>query len=63
MVWLERVAEAKARAVLAMAAAVEAVTVLERVRAAENMVEMAEEVMEGVVAGWVRLRALGSGRQ
>ena len=63
MVWLERVAEAKARAALAMAAAAEAVTVLERVRAAENMVEMAEEVMEGVVAGWVRLRALGSGRQ
>ena len=63
MVWLERAAEATARAVLAMAGAVEAVTVLERVRAAENMVEMAEEVMEGVVAGWVRLRALGSGRQ
>ena len=61
--WLERVAEAKARAVLAMAAAAEAVTVLEMVLVAENMVEMAEEVMEGVVAGWVRLRALGSGRQ
>ena len=63
MVWLERVAEAKARAALAMAAVAEAVTVLERVLVAENMVEMAEEVMEGVVAGWVRPRALGSVRQ
>ena len=63
MVWLERAAAAKARAALAMAAVAEAVTVLERVLVAENMVEMAEGVMEGVVAGWVRLRALGSGRQ
>ena len=61
--WLERVAEAKARAALAMAAVAEAVTVLERVLVAENMVEMAEEVMEGVVAGWGWPRALGSGRQ
>ena len=63
MVWLERAAEAKARAVLAMAAVVEAVTVLERVLVAENMVEMAEEVMEGAVAGWGWPRALGSVRQ
>ena len=60
---LERAAEAKARAVLAMAAAAEAVAVLERVLGGGEYGGGAEEVMEGVVAGWVRLRALGSGRQ